>query len=113
MIFCDTTGLHRGGFAETRPRALATLAYTSPASLAALTRRNYTLAANGLTSKLDAPARYALSWKGDQPPASEWGSHSRARRPQLAAAFFAVLALVVTLFVWLPEVLGDKPYNVF
>jgi hypothetical protein len=61
LIFCNTTGLHRGGFAEERPRVLATLAYTSPASLAALTNRNYhTVAPQGQDHDLDARAQYAL-----------------------------------------------------
>jgi hypothetical protein len=60
LIFCNTSGFHRGGFAVGKPRVLATVTYSSPASLAALTERNYSLrpeAANGL-----APAqRYALT----------------------------------------------------
>jgi hypothetical protein len=31
MIFCDTGGFHRGGFARTKPRILATWSYISPA----------------------------------------------------------------------------------
>jgi hypothetical protein len=61
MVFCNTTGLHRGGYAEQHPRVLATAAYTSPASLAALTRRNYKLSPAANTSDLDPIARYALS----------------------------------------------------
>jgi hypothetical protein len=60
MIFCNTSGLHRGGFAEIRPRVLATAAYTSPASLAALTKRNYSLAATSDMSALDPVVRYGL-----------------------------------------------------
>jgi hypothetical protein len=60
MIFCNTTGLHRGGFAETHPRVLATLAYTSPASLAALTRRNYSLKPDTVTDTLSSESQYAL-----------------------------------------------------
>jgi hypothetical protein len=41
LIFCNTSGLHRGGFATSRPRVLATATYCSPASLAALSQRNY------------------------------------------------------------------------
>ena len=36
IIFCNTSGLHRGGFATSRARVLATATYCSPASLAAL-----------------------------------------------------------------------------
>lgn len=57
LIFCNTSGLHRGGFATTGPRVLATATYCSPASLAALSRRNYTS-----TLATDDPAvRFAVS----------------------------------------------------
>ena len=59
IIFCNTSGFHRGGFARSKPRALATVTYSSPASLASLTERNYSVSdvsADGL-----GPAqRYAL-----------------------------------------------------
>lgn len=35
IIFCDTSGLHRGGFAKSKPRTLSDLTYVSPASVAA------------------------------------------------------------------------------
>jgi ectoine hydroxylase-related dioxygenase (phytanoyl-CoA dioxygenase family) len=60
VIFCNTSGFHRGGFASGKPRALATVTYSSPASLASLTERNYELgsdAANGLGPE----QRFALS----------------------------------------------------
>jgi Phytanoyl-CoA dioxygenase (PhyH) len=42
MIFCNTSGFHRGGYATgTRPRVMAVYNYSSPASLAALTLRNF------------------------------------------------------------------------
>ena len=41
IIFCNTSGFHRGGFATESPRVLATVTYCSPASLASLTERNY------------------------------------------------------------------------
>jgi hypothetical protein len=59
LILCNTSGLHRGGFATERPRVLATATYCSPASLAALSERNF-----GFTGSLDAlgPAeRFALT----------------------------------------------------
>lgn len=40
LLFCDTSGLHRGGFAYDAPRIVATWTYTTPASLA---ERIYTL----------------------------------------------------------------------
>jgi hypothetical protein len=60
VIFCNTSGFHRGGFASGKPRTLATVTYSSPASLASLTERNYEFgsdAANGLGPE----QRYALS----------------------------------------------------
>jgi hypothetical protein len=59
MVFCDTTGLHRDGSAQDQARVLATAAYTSPASLAALTRRNFTLA-GGDARSLEPAAGFAL-----------------------------------------------------
>ena len=41
LILCNTSGLHRGGFATAGPRVLATATYCSPASLKALSNRNY------------------------------------------------------------------------
>ena len=60
VIFCNTSGLHRGGFAETKPRVLSTVTYCSPASLASLTQRNYSLAPGSNTTALDPVVRYAL-----------------------------------------------------
>jgi hypothetical protein len=60
LIFCNTAGFHRGGFAVGRPRVLATFTYSSPASLASLTERNYSLRTNGADA-LDPAQRYALS----------------------------------------------------
>jgi hypothetical protein len=60
LILCNTSGFHRGGFAKEKPRALATLTWDSPASLKALSERNYAfVSSNGVT--LDDAARYALS----------------------------------------------------
>jgi ectoine hydroxylase-related dioxygenase (phytanoyl-CoA dioxygenase family) len=60
MIFCNTSGFHRGGFATGKPRILATFTYASPAALKALSERNFQLAAtNG--AELSEAARYALS----------------------------------------------------
>jgi hypothetical protein len=60
IIFCNTSGLHRGGFAKARPRVLATATYCSPASLAALSKRNYDVDPSQL-SGLSREARYAVS----------------------------------------------------
>jgi hypothetical protein len=60
IIFCNTSGFHRGGFATGKPRVLATLTWDSPASLKALSERNYIFAASGDTA-LSETQRYALS----------------------------------------------------
>jgi hypothetical protein len=59
LIFCNTAGFHRGGFSTTNPRVLATVTYSSPASLASLTERSFDYA--GSLDELDAPTRFALS----------------------------------------------------
>lgn len=58
LLFCNTAGFHRGGFATTKARVLATSTYSSPASLAALTERSYRF--TGSLDELDARTRYAL-----------------------------------------------------
>jgi hypothetical protein len=58
LIFCNTSGLHRGGFATGTARVLATATYCSPASLAALSRRNFETPADGIA---DDVVRYAVS----------------------------------------------------
>ena len=60
IIFCNTSGLHRGGFATARARVLATATYCSPASLAALSQRNYDVEPSQL-SELSREGRYAVS----------------------------------------------------
>jgi hypothetical protein len=59
LIFCNTAGFHRGGFSTTNPRVLATVTYSSPASLASLTERSFDYA--GSLDELDAPTRFALT----------------------------------------------------
>ena len=59
LIFCDTSGFHRGGLSTTKPRVLATVTYSSPASLASLTERSFTFA--GSLDGLDAPTRFGLT----------------------------------------------------
>jgi hypothetical protein len=60
IIFCNTCGFHRGGFATAKARVLATLTWDSPASLKALSERNYELVgANG--TALDGAPAYALT----------------------------------------------------
>jgi hypothetical protein len=59
IVFCNTAGFHRGGFATEHPRVLATVTYSSPASLASLTERSYRY--TGSLDALDAETRFALS----------------------------------------------------
>ncbi len=60
IIFCNTSGFHRGGFARRKPRVLATLTWDSPASLKALSDRNYVFRADDGVSLTDQQ-RYALT----------------------------------------------------
>lgn len=59
LVFCNTAGFHRGGFATGRPRVLATVTYSSPASLASLTERSYRF--SGSLDGLDEVTRFAVS----------------------------------------------------
>jgi hypothetical protein len=59
IIFCNTSGFHRGGFATGKARVLATLTWDSPASLKALSERNFVFRENG--AALGDSQRYALS----------------------------------------------------
>jgi hypothetical protein len=60
IIFCNTSGFHRGGFAKRKPRVLATLTWDSPASLKALSERNYVFVPRDGAALSDAQ-RYALT----------------------------------------------------
>jgi hypothetical protein len=60
IIFCNTSGFHRGGFATGKARVLATLTWDSPASLKALSERNYVFA-GGADADLTEAQRYALT----------------------------------------------------
>lgn len=60
LIFCNTAGFHRGGFARSKPRALATFTWDSPASLKALSERNFTyVSSNG--TELTPAQQFALT----------------------------------------------------
>jgi ectoine hydroxylase-related dioxygenase (phytanoyl-CoA dioxygenase family) len=59
LIFCDTSGFHRGGLSTTRARVLATVTYSSPASLASLAERSYRF--TGSLDELDETTRFALT----------------------------------------------------
>lgn len=58
MLFCNTSGFHRGGLSTSDPRVLATWTYSSPASLKSLTERSYTF--TGASDSLDAVQRFAV-----------------------------------------------------
>jgi hypothetical protein len=58
LIFCNTSGFHRGGFATGKPRVLATFTWDSPASLKALSERNYVFEDG---EALTGARRYALT----------------------------------------------------
>ena len=60
IIFCNTSGFHRGGFATGKARALATLTWDSPASLKALSERNYVFVPRNRLA-LTESQRYALA----------------------------------------------------
>jgi hypothetical protein len=60
LIFCNTCGFHRGGFATGRARVLATVTYSSPASLASLTERNFSIRSDS-PNGLGPQQQYALS----------------------------------------------------
>jgi hypothetical protein len=59
IILCNTCGFHRGGFATENPRVLATFTWDSPASLKALSERNFVFEQRNGAS-LDGPTAYAL-----------------------------------------------------
>jgi ectoine hydroxylase-related dioxygenase (phytanoyl-CoA dioxygenase family) len=60
MAFCNTSGFHRGGYVTgTKPRVMAVYNYSSPASLAALTLRNFTPEVSG--DPLSEQAAFALA----------------------------------------------------
>ena len=57
MIFCDTSGLHRGGRSTTVPRVLFTATY---ASAGAIEKDRYVIGNVGDASTLQAPVRHAI-----------------------------------------------------
>ena len=61
LIFCNTSGFHRGGFAKGKPRVLATWTYSSPAALKALSERNYAPLQGAAAGALAPAARFAVA----------------------------------------------------
>ena len=59
LILCNTSGLHRGGFSTSKPRVLAAATYCSPASLNALSLRNFHVV--GVESLPGEAARFAVT----------------------------------------------------
>jgi hypothetical protein len=60
VIFCDTSGLHRGGIATSGARVLATCTFVTPASLSSLSQRRFTVA-NPTSTVLSEGASFALA----------------------------------------------------
>jgi hypothetical protein len=58
IIFCDTSGLHRGGVSSTHPRLTATWTFVTPASLFV---RRFQIANNQRKTQLSPEARHALN----------------------------------------------------
>jgi hypothetical protein len=61
VIFCNSSGFHRGGFAAEKPRILANWAYVSPASLTSMIRRVFSVDRGAGYESLPEPARFALT----------------------------------------------------
>ena len=58
IIFCDTSGLHRGGYATQKTRTMFTAAFSSSASPRPV---QYSIPQNLRTPELDEAASYAIS----------------------------------------------------
>jgi ectoine hydroxylase-related dioxygenase (phytanoyl-CoA dioxygenase family) len=61
MIFCNTSGFHRGGFATERPRIMGVYNYISQAAMESLCRRNYSVDESELAPNTEEAVKYALS----------------------------------------------------
>jgi hypothetical protein len=60
MIFCNTSGFHRGGYVTEKPRNLGVFHYTSPAALRSLVERNFEVG-GAAAARLGEVERFALS----------------------------------------------------
>jgi hypothetical protein len=60
MIFCNTSGFHRGGHVTEKPRKLWVFHYVSPAALRSLVTRNFELDAASLANLIEVE-RFALT----------------------------------------------------
>jgi ectoine hydroxylase-related dioxygenase (phytanoyl-CoA dioxygenase family) len=61
LIFCDTSGFHRGGFATERRRVLGVLNYVSRAALESLVERNYSLDPREIPADATEAVKFALT----------------------------------------------------
>jgi hypothetical protein len=61
LIFCDTSGFHRGGFATERRRVLGVLNYVSRAALESLVERNYSLDPREIPADAPEAVKFALT----------------------------------------------------
>ena len=60
VIFCNTSGFHRGGFATERPRIMGVFNYISQAAMESLCRRNYSVEESQLAPNTPESVKYAL-----------------------------------------------------
>ena len=60
VVFCDTSGLHRGGISRGAPRILATWTFVTPASIGVSARHRFTVRDDGALAGYSAAARTAL-----------------------------------------------------
>ncbi|HEU4640815.1 MAG TPA: phytanoyl-CoA dioxygenase family protein [Gemmatimonadaceae bacterium] len=60
IVFCDTSGLHRGGISRGAPRIVATWTFVTPASIGVSAWRRFTVEDDGTLSSYSAAARTAL-----------------------------------------------------
>lgn len=60
IVFCDTSGLHRGGISRGAPRILATWTFVTPASIGVSARHRFTVREDGALAGYSAAARAAL-----------------------------------------------------
>jgi hypothetical protein len=64
LIFCDTTGFHKGGHATSRPRFLFNAVYTTNAS--AVVRQHQYRFLGGHAAGLSSAAEYAIGHLRDR-----------------------------------------------
>lgn len=60
LVFCDTSGLHRGGISRGAPRILATWTYVTPASIGVSARHRFDVTDDGALASYSPAARAAL-----------------------------------------------------